>query len=406
MAEKKTIVFLTDFDFENPSGAGWNRVINYSKALALENINSILVSAKYDYTSKFLKNEIGDKVFCIIGEKSKYKATFEDFHFKRYFNFLKTIFQFSDSFDSKLFLLYNSKFSSVLITLLYLKLLNHQKVYIEKNELQTSIGLNLQFYYESWIKNMLSQPYKFVRIVTGFLTDILTIFYTGIIVISTRFHKLYGLTNKNIIKIPILIDPKEIKTRNDKNIQAPHFKIGYFGFIGEKKDGVFSLVKAVRNISKKIPKIELHLYGNFVSSFNSKTKKLLNQNPIFYHGFISTEKVKNMLLNFDLLVLVRPQNLQTMYGFSTKLGEYLYSASPVLVTDVSDNTIYLKDNENAFVMEVGSKIKLSQLENKIIEICGISKDSLIEIGTRGRETAIINFGYQNYSKMMKNFLFQ
>jgi len=402
-----SLIILTNFDFDDLSGAAWSRVLNYSKTLAEEQVETILVSSMYDYSNYFNIKKIEDNIYCIEGIKINFKTTFEDFHFKRYFSFIRNINCRLDDINDKRYFLYNSNLASVFIMLVYLRIFKKQKLYIEKNELRTAIALNMQPQRESLIKIIGGYFLIFIRIFAGIITDLLAVFFSGILVISTRFEKLYKKLNKHVLRIPILIDVNEIDKHTTKGIKnTPNtFRIGYLGWIGEKKDRVFSLIYAVRKISLERA-VELHLFGNVVSYNAKKLTNLLDGKVIFYHGNIPSSEVRKKLKDYDLLALIRTHNLQTKYGFSTKLGEYLLSGVPVLLTNVGDNGLYLKDGINAFVMEVKSKINILQLEKEIVNIYSSDRLYLNEIGKKGQETAINKFYYNGYKKQINFFFFQ
>jgi len=402
-----SLIILTNFDFDDLSGAAWSRVLNYSKTLAEEQVETILVSSMYDYSNYFNIKKIEDNIYCIEGIKINFKTTFEDFHFKRYFSFIRNINCRLDDINDKRYFLYNSNLASVFIMLVYLRIFKKQKLYIEKNELRTAIALNMQPQRESLIKTIGVYFFIFIRIFAGMITDLLAVFFSGILVISTRFEKLYKKLNKHVLRIPILIDVNEIDKHLTKRIKnTPNsFKIGYFGWIGEKKDGILSLISVVKKISKKHP-VELHLFGPLSKINKKKLNDDLDDKLVYYHGNIPGNDVLKKAIEFDLLSLIRPKNLQTKFGFSTKLGEYLLSGIPVLATSVSDNEIYLKDGVNAFILKVRSKIDQSELENKLFQIIFIYKDYLYEIGYNGRETAINEFYYKNYQEQLRKFFVQ
>ncbi len=400
----ETLLILTDFDFEKPSGAGWSRIMNYSKALAAEQTEILLVSSKYDYSGNFYKNKIGNNTYFIIGKKLNYKSTFEDFHFRRHMKFIKKTYELVkiNNDKTRTFFLYNANLAVVLISLLYLKLWKREKIFIERNELRTAIALNIEPYHNSYINFLIHYPFKLLRIISGFITDSLAIFFTGIMAISKRFERLYKKFNKNILRIPILIDKDNI-TKHENNRHNKRFTIGYFGWIGENKDGVFSLISAIKKLSAD-HSLELHLYGSIKSSKKEILDHYIDSKTIFYYGNIPQKNVINESLKYDLLYLVRPKNLQTLYGFSTKLGDYLLTAVPVLTSNVSDNCLFLKDGENAFILETKSHIDQTKLEAKISSIYYYNKDHLNLIGRKGKKTAIEHFDYRNYGKIIYEFL--
>lgn len=404
---KKTVVFLTDFDFENPYGAGWNRVFNYAKALAKVNVESLIVSSKYRYATLNSINVYQKNISLLIGEKVSYKSTFEDFHFKRYYKFQHDVHRLCKRKVETRFFLYNSNMSSVAIALFYLILFKREKTFIEKNELQTAIALNIHFKSGSFIKDVFGLSYKILRIITGFITDFISVFFSGIIAISTRFSKLYKMLNKRVAVIPILIDSANSDEKSMMKEDRSIFKIGYFGHISEEKDGVVSLIKAVKKtneFSKR--KVQLHMYGSLATYKVKYFNNLIDQKQIFYHEKIPSYKVGNELIKYDLLSLVRPKNLQTQFGFSTKLGEYLLSGVPVLTSDISDNKVYLEDNVNSFIVIVKKQIQISSLISKINEVINIKQEQLRKVGLKGKDTSLKYFDYKNYSKKIYYFFWK
>lgn len=165
--------------------------------------------------------------------------------------------------------------------------------------------------------------------------------------------------------------------------------------------------EALSRLKSKYKNFELHLYG----PINKDTKKLLlNDIPekfgikdnVFYHGFVDQKNIINEMRKYNLLILPRPLNMQTHFGFSTKLSEYMVSGVPVLVTDVSDNGLYIKDGYNGFIVKPGdAKI----MANKILYIIDKYKQLVELIGMNALVTAKNNFFYANYSKSLVEFLF-
>jgi len=103
-----------------------------------------------------------------------------------------------------------------------------------------------------------------------------------------------------------------------------------------------------------------------------------------------------------LLIIPRPLNLQTKYGFSTKLSEYLISGVPVLVTNVSDNSLYIKDGYNGFIVEPGNYKKMGE---KILYVISNYNKLKKTISMNAYQTAKEYFNYSNYSKDIFNFIF-
>ena len=88
-----------------------------------------------------------------------------------------------------------------------------------------------------------------------------------------------------------------------------------------------------------------------------------------------------------MLVLARPDNKQSEAGFPTKLGEYLATGKPVVVTRVGEIPEYLKDQENAFIASPGDAhnfaMKMKQVMNNY--------DDALKVGHKGQQLALTTF---------------
>jgi glycosyltransferase involved in cell wall biosynthesis len=302
------------------------------------------------------------------------------------------------------FLLYPGSFAMMLVSLFYLKVLKKQKVFIEKNELMYSIALNYPIKKVYSIKLFILILIKTFLVIIGFIQDILTPFFSGIIAISNNIENIYKNFNSQIIQIPILCS----RYNNLQNFNPTGtFSIGYTGDINQNKDGILSFIKVLGKLGSKENFI-FYLWGSRGSNsqFIQLTKtvdKLGLSNKIIFNGFIKEDQIKYELSKMDLLVLPRPLNMQTKYGFSTKLGEYMMSGKPVLTTDVSDNSLYIKDGINGFIIKNNNE---QTMLKKITEILNLKKETLENIGNEGRITACLYFDTMKHAESLNSFLFQ
>ena len=110
-------------------------------------------------------------------------------------------------------------------------------------------------------------------------------------------------------------------------------------------------------------------------------KESKNNPKIIYKGFVSNEKIKNILLNGDLLIIPRLKSIKTLrYTFPSKLFEYMLSGTPVLMTKIPglgkeyEKYIYMKDTED--IQEFSGFMKL---------ILNFSEEILIEKGKKAQK---------------------
>jgi len=400
------LYILTSFDFSKASGAAWSRVNNYAECLQDTGTDVYITSPAYVLRKEYIISETARNIFQIYSsEIEKYhKSYIQQVRFLHYYKHYISLYKISTKLDAgkKVFFLYSSNFSSVLMALLVFRILKKQKIYCEKNELQTGIALN-QPLPRNILKYIPALVLKTATVLSGFVQDAVTIHFNGIIAISRRFIKLYSKTNKKIILIPILANAKFFRYERKMN-QDDKFKICYTGDINQNKDGILDFLNAIRSIHSS--RLTCDFYGNINIEFRSQLNSILltlgDFHSITVHDQKPHDQVAELLSGYDLLILPRPRSLQTLYGFSTKLAEYLASSVPVLASRISDNDLYIEDGKNGFLYETGNT---ELLRAKIEEIAGLSNDKMTAIGRSGRNTAQEHFTIQKYKSQLKSFFF-
>lgn len=103
-----------------------------------------------------------------------------------------------------------------------------------------------------------------------------------------------------------------------------------------------------------------------------------------------------ILKNATVLALDRPDSLQAQCGFPTKLGEYLLTENPVVVTKVGDIPLFLKDGETALLAEERNPYEFS---SKLLWALDHPAEA-IEIGKAGAQVAMREFNYLNETKRL------
>lgn len=127
--------------------------------------------------------------------------------------------------------------------------------------------------------------------------------------------------------------------------------IAYCGVLTVHKDGVDDLIRAFHIFHKQFPEYKLMLIGDshlkqVVHQLYSIVDSLNLNNDVIFTGHISPDDIPALLKNASILALARPNNKQAQYGFPTKLGEYLSTGNPVVVTRVGEIDKFLQDKVN------------------------------------------------------------
>ena len=130
--------------------------------------------------------------------------------------------------------------------------------------------------------------------------------------------------------------------------------IAYCGKVSNNKDGVDQLIHAFSIVHKIIPDIKLYIVGaipaNLSNEHNIQLIQDLNLSEyVVLTGMLPADEIPQIMVDAKMLVLDRPDNLQARFGFPTKLGEYLLSANPVVVTGVGDIPLFLQDKDSALI---------------------------------------------------------
>lgn len=111
------------------------------------------------------------------------------------------------------------------------------------------------------------------------------------------------------------------------------------------------------------------------------------EDKVVFTGEVPSEQIPQLLVNAEFLVLARPDNLQAQFGFPTKLGEYLLTGNPVVVTAVGDIPLYLKDGESALIAKPDDE---KDFASKMLWVAEHHQEAEY-IGLKGREVALFEF---------------
>lgn len=189
-----------------------------------------------------------------------------------------------------------------------------------------------------------------------------------------------------------------------KEIKVPRY-IAYCGSMYTDKDGVPDLIEAFGLIANEYTDIQLYLIGDNSDVDKFKTvRSKINESKvkerIICTGHIERNKMPELLCNATILALCRPANIQAQGGFPTKLGEYLATAKPIVITDVGDHTKYLQDRKSAFIALPDNPVDFAA---KIRE-CLINKKLACSVGNAGFQVALDQFNYKKQAVTLKNFV--
>lgn len=228
----------------------------------------------------------------------------------------------------------------------------------------------------------------------------------GIFVISTSlksYFKSIGVSEDKIHIINMVVDPNRFINLRKQEIKERY--IAYCGTASNSKDGVDDLIRSFAIVSKQIPDIKLYIIGKIPNKKEAHDNlNLINElgikDKVVLTGIISSSKMPQLLKNAECLVLARPDSIQAENGFPTKLGEYLLTKNPVVITRTGDIPKFLEDGVSALICEPQNCEEIAQ------KICWVlnNKSAASKIGENGYNVALKSFNSITESKKIYDVL--
>lgn len=221
----------------------------------------------------------------------------------------------------------------------------------------------------------------------------------GMFVISTALKDYFsslGLPKEKIEIINMTVDSNRFKGIKK---QSSEKYIAYCGTASNNKDGVDELIKSFAIVHRSHPDVKLYIIGKTpdkddVSGNLCLIEELSIKDSVIFTGIVSAKDMPQILKNATVLALDRPDSLQAQCGFPTKLGEYLLTENPVVVTKVGDIPLFLKDGESALLAE---ERNASEFSSKLIWALEHPEEAA-RIGKAGALIALRQFNYLTETK--------
>lgn len=207
-----------------------------------------------------------------------------------------------------------------------------------------------------------------------------------------------------VIIVPIVVDNERFLTSGE---QQPEKLITYCGHLFGEKDGVKILLKTFSLIAGKHTDYSLMMIGDIsdrheFEKLSDYIRELGIEGRVVFPGFVDRKEIPGFLIKSAVLVLARPDNIQAKGGFPTKLGEYLATGRPVLVTSVSDIPHYIQHNVNGFLAVPGDADDFADKLDKILSDYATAS----AVGREGRKLADTSFNIYFQGHRLIDFINQ
>jgi glycosyltransferase involved in cell wall biosynthesis len=230
--------------------------------------------------------------------------------------------------------------------------------------------------------------------------------FDGIIAISTYLEEYFSSRVRKrarVLRIPILVDTEQIKPGEFLQING-RYRIVYVGDLGHPGE-VPSLIQAFSMVASKYPEWDLQIIGdapgtNILTQMRKMAEDLSLDTRIEFTGMVKRDDIPSFLEKASVLALLRSSGKFSRAGFPTKLGEYLATGKPVVVTSVGDIPLFLEDQVSAYLVPPDN---LTAFAQKLDEVLG-NYDHALQVGQKGREVAVQEFDYRSNCKKIIEFV--
>jgi len=398
----KVVFIITTSQFTGAKTAGARRILNIARSLAFNNV-VVYIFSYVDFVN--LSEELWEmhpRIYVygkgLEGSPSNKKGL-------RYFLRVSLNFMSMSKADSVVYLYPTTYILRDFLYLFYFKFLKGYRFYCEINELRSSIAFSSALpagIYHKIIYILKSAKDAAVYYVNEWQVPL----YDGVTVISTALERYFLPRARKLTRIPILCNEDEIEPVDSQQFfDGNVFRICFAGYVKIDKEGFEILLKSLSQINQNY-RVELYIYGLMEDADGSRLKDLTVYygltGRIIYLGNIDPDQLLNEFNKYHLLILPRTLNKRTRYGLSTKLSEYLVSGTPVLVTDVSDNALIIKDNYNGFIIPPGSPEVMTRKLTEIIESYNSTVHNVVE---NAHLTVREQLDYRRFSQQYIDFFF-
>ena len=177
----------------------------------------------------------------------------------------------------------------------------------------------------------------------------------------------------------------------------------YIGYCGNMRegDGISILIKAFASISAKYPDYKLVLAGDSIDVPSQKelVNKIGLDDRVLFIGRLSRNEIPEFITIADVLCLASPKSDRASATMPCKVGEYLCTGNPVVVTGQGELFKYLTDGVNAYLPEPDS---IESFANKLDYVLSYPVEAA-KVGKQGITTAIREFGSEAQAKRIIDF---
>lgn len=224
----------------------------------------------------------------------------------------------------------------------------------------------------------------------------------GLITCSTALKNYFLEYNSEIFISPLIVDMMEFADTPATNKPPIEDKyIAYCGSLNNNKDGVPILIRSFERFHAIHSDVKLVIIGpgskQSVEQLILLIKDCGLSDFVMLPGPLPHDELSGWLKHAVMLALARPNNKQAEGGMPSKVGEYLATGVPCVVTNVGDLHLYMQDGRDCYMAEPDS---VDSFYEKMIHCYDADNTSLVKCA---QETAK-EFDYKKQAALLGEYL--
>ena len=204
--------------------------------------------------------------------------------------------------------------------------------------------------------------------------------------------------------LPSIIDSRRFELEVSREERKKSNYLCYMGGFDPTSDNLDIMIRAFAKVLKKYPELELRLYG----SPSPQNRQLFERvavdekiaDKVRFMGRASYDEVPSIMAHAKIVMTSQPDNIRIRGSFSTKIGEYIASGTPTLVTKIGSIPLYFEHDKNIFFAKVND---VDDYSNQILNILADYNHAL-DVADAGQEYIKNSFNAEFLTQGMINFL--
>lgn len=209
--------------------------------------------------------------------------------------------------------------------------------------------------------------------------------------------------SNGISRSRIMISPPAVRDASFGHaLPAATWDALYIGNLAHKE--IDNLLDITERVTSQRPGFRLLVHGDASDDDRARLVTIVAQrglsDVIAIEPPVPPARVPEILASASVLLLPRASGEFSSAGFPNKLGEYLASGRPVVVTGVGDIPRYLKDGVSAFLVTPDDNAELADTVVRVLE----SPDCGSAVGREGQAFAQANLRASEVTQRLNSFV--